>query len=95
MSVTQTSMEAYFNNVKPNLNNKQFLVMEALEEIFPANNKELAKHLNWAINSVTPRVLELRKKKQVVIAYVARDESGRSSTYWKPATAEREAGDSF
>lgn len=48
-----------------------------------------------ARNSVTPRVLELRKKKQVVIAYVARDESGRSSTYWKPATAEREAGDSF
>lgn len=91
----QTSLEAYFNVVKPNLNNKQQLVMEALEEIFPANNKQIAAHLKWPINSVTPRVLELRKKKQVVIAYVAKDDTGRSSTYWKPAQAEDTAGDSY
>lgn len=91
----QTSLDTYFNEVKPNLNNKQQLVLEALEEIAPATNKMLARHLKWEINSVTPRCLELRKKKQVAIAYVAKDSTGRNATFWKPISDETTLGDSY
>lgn len=86
--IAQTSMLAYFENVKPSLNKKQKLVLEALEEIQPANNKQIAEHLGWPINTITPRVGELRKKQQVVPAYIARDISGRKCTYWKPVDSE-------
>jgi predicted ArsR family transcriptional regulator len=82
--MTQTSLEAYFNEVQPKLGRNQKLVLEALEDIFPATNKQIAKHLGWEINSITPRILELRAKGKVVKAYVAKDESGRSATFWKP-----------
>lgn len=91
----QTSLESYFNEVKPNLNNKQKLVLEALEEIFPANNKMVAEHLDWPINSVTPRMLELRNKQQVIEAYIAKDINGRKSIFWKPRKAPMLAGDSY
>lgn len=84
MAVTQTSMLSYFNEVQPKLGKNQQLVLEALEEIFPATNKQIAKHLGWEINSITPRVGELRTKKKVVKAFVGKDESGRSAIFWKP-----------
>ena len=43
----------------------------------------VAKHLGWEINSVTPRMLELRNKKKVVEAYKAVD-GQRRAIYWKP-----------
>lgn len=86
--IAQTSMLAYFENVKPSLNKKQKLVLEALEEIQPANNKQIAEHLGWPINCVTGRCLELRKKQQVTIAYIAKDLTGRKCTFWKPVDAE-------
>jgi len=91
MSYQQTSLETYFNVVKPKLNNKQKLVLEALEEVYPANNKMIAEHLGWPINSVTPRMLELRNKSQVVDAYIAKDQSGRKSIFWKPAKAPKDS----
>ncbi len=83
MSVSQTSMMAYFE-VQPKLGRNQKLVFEALEEIYPATNKQIAKHLGWEINSVTPRTIELRAKHKVIKAYVDKDESGRSAIFWKP-----------
>jgi predicted ArsR family transcriptional regulator len=93
--MTQTSLEAYFTEVQPKLGKNQQLVLEALEDIFPATNKQLAKHLGWEINSITPRIKELREKKKVVKAYIAKDESGRSATFWQPKTAEKEYGDEY
>ena len=80
----QTSLEAYWNFTKPKLNERQKAVLEALEEIFPASNKQLAEHLQWPINSITPRVLELRTKGVVVKAYTGKDLTGRSQNYWTP-----------
>ena len=78
----QTSLLA-FEGVQATLGRNQKLVLEALEKIGPANNKELAAHLRWQINSITPRVLELRKKRKVEQAYIAKDHSGRQCIYWR------------
>ena len=75
-----TSLSAY-SDVKKNLNRKQQNVYEAIEEIGPATNRQLAEHLGWPINSITPRVLELRQKSKVISCFVAPD-GGRNANWW-------------
>jgi DNA-binding MarR family transcriptional regulator len=89
--IQQTSLMAYFE-AKPKINRNQQIVFDALEEIYPATNKQIAKHLGWEINSVTPRILELRAKRKVVKAYQDLD-GGRVANFWKPRVAEQEAND--
>lgn len=84
--IQQTSLETYFMAVKPNLGRRQHQVLEALEEICPANNQEIALHLGWPINSITPRVLELRKKGRVEEAYKQKNAQGRTTIYWQVKT---------
>lgn len=81
--IQQTSLEAYFSEVKPHINHNQKLVLEAIVSIGPASNKQIAERMGWQINSITPRVLELRKKKLVELAYVGHDLAGRKCNYWK------------
>lgn len=79
----QTSILA-FRQIEDKLGPRQKLVLEALEEISPANDKQIAEHLRWPINTVTPRRGELLKKQKIVEAYVGSDISGRKTTFWKP-----------
>lgn len=82
MGVQQTSILAWLD-VQPKLSNKQKEVMEALEEIQPADNRMLAKHLRWEINTITPRVNELRKKNRIERAYVGEGASGKLVNFWQ------------
>ena len=66
----QTSLEA-FEQVREELGDKQRLVYLALSELKSANNTMLSKHLGLPINSITPRVLELRNMKLVGVSSVA------------------------
>ena len=77
----QTSLETYYNEVKPKLNQKQHEVYRAIEEHGPITNKQLAEVMNRPVNTVTPRVLELRQKKHIVSCYIAED-GGRRAHYW-------------
>lgn len=63
--IQDTSERAFVREVVPTLSERHQRVMEALEE-GPATNTELASRLGWPINTVTPRVHELRKKGVVV-----------------------------
>ena len=63
--IQQTSLNA-FNEIQPNLGEKQQKVYLMLKDLSVANNLILAKKLNWPINTVTPRVLELRQKGLIV-----------------------------
>lgn len=79
----QTSLLAY-TSIKGELGPKQAAVMEAIEEYGPLNNRSIAEHLGWPINTVTPRVKELRAKGKVEAAYIGTDsQSGRSAIYWR------------
>lgn len=60
--VRQTSINTYYKEVLPYLNEKQMAVYKTLLEYGGLTNKEISKFLGWDINSVTPRVNELCKK---------------------------------
>lgn len=58
----KTSLEAYFKKVLPNLSRKQWEILQFFKHNPNTDftNMEVAGHLGWSINRVTPRVLELR-----------------------------------
>lgn len=62
MSYQQTSLLAYQNDVLPKLSDRQQAVYEIIQRRSGLDNKRIAQILGWPINSVTPRVLELRTK---------------------------------
>jgi len=81
--IQSTSIEA-FKEVKESLGDRQRQVYLCLKHIQPANNLMVSKKLNIPINSVTPRVKELRDKKLVGVAFVDRDLfTGKKSIYWR------------
>ena len=90
--IQQTSLMAYRS---VDMNRNQKMVLEALEEIYPATNKQIAKRMGWEINSVTPRMLELRSEKlnKVVEAYRRKDVGGRMAIFWKPREVHHEYED--
>lgn len=64
MSVRDTSREAYASIVGE-LTERQAAVLAVLERGKPLTNNEIAAELAWPINTVTPRVHELRSLKRV------------------------------
>ncbi len=81
--IQQTSLEAY-EEVRKNLGTKQTMVYNALKEMKEANNQMISVFLNIPINSVTPRVKELREKRLVGVAFVGPDlNTGRQTIYWR------------
>jgi DNA-binding Lrp family transcriptional regulator len=66
------------------INERQKQVLEALEDIAPATNREVAERSMIPINVVTPRMGELVKKGMVVKAYINIDINGRKAIYWEP-----------
>ena len=60
--IQQTSLKAYFEEVKPTLGKRQKVVLEAFKCKENFTNTELADFLQWPINCLTPRVFELREK---------------------------------
>ena len=61
-NIQPTSLEAYFGEVLPTLNERQGQVLNIFLEnpAMDFTNMELADELGWSINRVTPRVYELR-----------------------------------
>ena len=79
--IQQTSMLAFLTDVKPKLNQKQHEVYRAIEAHGPITNKQLAEVMDRPVNTITPRVLELREKRHIVSCFIAED-GGRRAHYW-------------
>jgi DNA-binding MarR family transcriptional regulator len=83
--IQQTSILSFRKTKQTNIGKRQQQVLDALSEIAPANNREIAKEAGLDINVVTPRVLELRVKGRIEKAYQEVDfATGRTVNYWKP-----------
>lgn len=96
MNMQQTSLSAYWNDVKPKLGEKQSKVFDAIEKTAPVNDRQLAEHLGWPINCVTNRRGELVKKLKVVEDRREIDPAtGRQAIYWKPRLQQQEAEDTL
>jgi len=85
VGVQQTSLEAY-KQAKAKLNDHQAIVWATIDAHGPLSNKQIATMLGWPINSVTPRVLELRAMEQVKFAGVRVDpKTNRREMLWSVA----------
>ena len=60
--VQDTSINAYYGEVVDTLGNRQMEVLRKFAENYTRDftNAELAEELHWPINTITPRVYELR-----------------------------------
>lgn len=100
-AMQETSLYAYYRDVIPNIGDKQKAVLRVFIDNPTMNftNKELARELRWEINSVTPRVYELRgrdKRFQMVEPILIESEkrpcrvgkrmsiAWQLNPYWKP-----------
>ncbi len=92
----QTSLSAYRSLDKSKINQRQRQVLNALEEIQPANNRQVSEHSHIPINVTTPRMGELVASGKVEEAYRDRDDkTGRRTIFWRPVARNTlEFGDS-
>jgi len=82
IGVQRTSLEAY-QQAKITLGDHQAIVWATIDAHGPISNKQIAFILGWEINSVTPRVLELRTLEQVKFAGYREDpKTGRHEMMW-------------
>ena len=82
IGVQRTSLEAY-QQAKITLGDHQAIVWVTIDAHGPITNKQIAMILGWEINSVTPRVLELRTLEQVKFAGYREDpKTGRHEMMW-------------
>ena len=74
-----------FSQIVESLGDRQMQVLKCIKEIGqPCSNLQISKYLHLPINSITPRVLELRKKGIVMMDRVGDCEfTGRKVIYWK------------
>ena len=77
----QTSILAY-REIRGELAQRQADVYEIIKVHQPITNYRISKLLGKAINSVTPRVKELRDKKLVMAFNTTIEETGRKSIQW-------------
>lgn len=67
--VQSTSVAAYYERVRPKLGEKQAAVIRTMRHSDKDwSNNELARSLGWPINTVTPRVKELREMGLVTLS---------------------------
>ena len=58
--ITSTSLDSYYK-ILPDLGEKQKIVFETIKMHPNMSNHDIARFLGWEINTVTPRVKELRE----------------------------------
>jgi len=61
MTYQETSRIAYRHDALPTLGDRQRVVYEAIQTRENFTNSELSAYLVWPINTITPRIFELRK----------------------------------
>lgn len=82
--IQQTSILSFRKTKQTNIGKRQQEVLNALMDIAPACNREIARKSGLDINVVTPRVLELRVKGKIEKAFQDIDmATGRTVNFWK------------
>ncbi len=82
--IQDTSQKAFREEVVPTIGPRQEIVLQAIIALGAATNSELSSYLGWPINTVTPRVFELRAFGKVVEAGKRRCKvTGRTAYQWE------------
>jgi transcription initiation factor IIE alpha subunit len=86
MTIQPTSLVSYYE-ILPNLGKRQKMVLEVIENNPEITNTEIAAQLKFPINSITPRVFELRKKGLVCISRIRKCKvTGKNVIAWQTNT---------
>ena len=81
--IQQTSVDAY-TGIIPTLGARQDAILRLLQTDGPLSNKQLSRILGWEINTVTPRVHELRGLGLVIgSGYRTDPATGRKEIVWE------------
>lgn len=80
----QTSLEAYYFDVVPNIGAKQQEILNVIKTIQPCTDKQISKHLGYEINRITGRRNELADKGLIVENGIVKNEFNRNVMSWKP-----------
>ena len=84
MNLQSTSLRAYHHEIEPTLGDRQQAVLDELGRHINRTNNELANFLGWPINTVTPRIFELRRMGKVVEDFKRPCRiTGRTAIAWK------------
>jgi predicted transcriptional regulator len=82
MTVDQTSILAY-DHIKPHLGIKQNIVYDTIKNHPYVSNEDISNILGWRINTVTPRVKELREYGSVMRGgYGISKRTGKKVNLW-------------
>lgn len=82
--IQQTSLKVFDTEVKPARGRNQLRVYAVLKEYGQLCNRQIATILNWPINTITPRVQELREADMVTEAFRGKDpQTGRTVIFWE------------
>jgi len=80
--IQNTSLLAYFE-IQASLGAKQRLILDLFLKHGPMTNKMVAKKSNLPINSVTPRVKELRELEYIEYSDTIIQLNGRKAILWQ------------
>lgn len=84
MTVAATSLISYRSLSPKGLGRRQSTVLAFLIRHGPMSNKQLSEATGWPINTITPRVGELRKLGLVELAGLQYDQNtNRAESVWK------------
>ena len=80
--VRQTSLLAYLD-AKENIGSKQQTILNVIKDIGPCSDVQIAEHLGYEINRVTPRRGELFKMLRIEEAGKVKNKFNRLVMTWK------------
>lgn len=83
MPVHQNSLFAYHEQLGIGLGEKQLHVLNAIKCLGKCTDQQIADHLRWSINCVTPRRGELKDKGLIVEAGNIRNKFNRPVMTWE------------
>lgn len=80
--IAQTSLDAYIG-IRDTLNARQAVILSFIRHNGEVCNLDIAEGLDWPINSVTPRVLELRNMFLIESAGRRLSKTGKAAFFWR------------
>jgi DNA-binding MarR family transcriptional regulator len=99
MTKMQTTSLWAYQDLKGSLQPREKEVLQALQQIEPACDRDIARHLKWEISSVNGRRNSLVTKGRIIEAYKNKGVTGKTVIYWKLANDQtelfREYGDTY
>lgn len=79
------SIKIYKDKIEPNLSEREYQVLTALQELTQGHVYDIAEKLNLPVNSVSGRLTALSNRQLIVADGYKLNKFNNNCTLWKPA----------